>query len=221
MMLTSGYFLLSLGTVCMLYFLFAGYKTKKVAGYLSGILIVWLIYIYLLAGSGVLDNFGLPPRIPLLIVIPCIIAFILLVNRRFMRDSLRSTPLYLPVALQSFRILVELLIYATFLHGVFPEKVTFEGLNFDIAVGLSAIPVSMLVYRKKIGRGGLLAWNVISLCILALTVYAFVSGYYFGVNPAIDRLQFVRFPYILLPSVLLPVALFLHIFSIKQVILKN
>ena len=130
---------------------------------------------------------------------------------------LHKTPLYYPIFLQSFRIGVELLIYFTFLEGVFPKRVTFEGLNFDIVVGLSAIGIGWAVYKGKIGRKGVLVWNIVSLCVLALTVFSFNWSYYFNRNELSEAaMKFIEFPYLLLAACLLPIAIFLHVFSIRQ-----
>ena len=60
-------------------------------------------------------------------------------------------------------------------------------------------------------------WNIISMLVLALTMFSFVSAYYFTdwvASTGHDEL--VRFPYLLLVSVLLPIAIFLHVILIRQ-----
>lgn len=134
-----------------------------------------------------------------------------------MKSAFTNNPPYLPIALQSFRIFVELLIYATYLKGIFPQRATFEGLNFDILVGISALFVSAAAYKGIIKNRAMLIWNLVSLCILFVTVYSFISTYYFtDFASSGSAYQFVEMPYLLLASVLLPVAIFLYAFSIKQ-----
>lgn len=203
----------------MLLLLFRSYSFNKVALALCGGLAFWISYIILLNKTGILRDLGLPPKVPILIVIPAILLSILLVNRNFMKDAFQRIPTHVPIALQSFRIFVELLIYATYLKGIFPQKATFEGMNFDILVGISSIFVSIAVSKGVIKYTGILIWNGASLCILLLTVYSFISTYYFSDFVASGLgYQFVEFPYLLLASVLLPVAIFLHVFSIQQVL---
>jgi len=97
------------------------------------------------------------------------------------------------------------------------RNVTFEGINFDIIVGVSALLVGYLVQRKIMGRTGVLIWNFSSLAILSVTVYAFISTYYFSnFSTTIQSIQFVKMPYLLLASVLLPFAVFYHVVSIRQ-----
>lgn len=179
--------------------------------------LIWLAYLIVISGAGVLQDFGLPPRIPLLIVIPAVVAGIVFTGRPSFRSALEKAPLHLPVFLTSFRILVELLIYGAYRIGVFPQRVTFEGLNYDVLVGLSALPVGYLLLKRRLSPRGLLIWNFAALLILIVTVCAFVLAYYFSESTGpTDKAEFVRFPYLLLPGVLLPVAVLLHVFSIRQ-----
>ncbi len=181
---------------------------------------VWLIYLVFLSRSGVLEDFGLPPRIPLLLAIPAVVAGIVFTGTRSFKNVLERMPLHVPVFLTSFRILVELLIYGAYRNGVFPQRVTFEGLNFDIVVGVSALVVGVLLLNKKFSLQSLLLWNIASLLVLAFTVYSFISSYYFGEYvDSVMKTEFVHFPYLLLASVLLPMAAFLHVISIRQVLL--
>lgn len=220
-MVATSFYALSVAAIGMLSFLFKTYSTRnKIIG--GSLIVVWIIYLNLLAKTEVLKNFEFPPRIPLLVVIPAILIILFITNRKSLKQALESTPTYLPIALQSFRILVELLIYATFLNGIFPQRATFEGLNYDILVGISALFISAGVYKGIINKRGILIWNVVSICILALTVYSFISTYYFTDFVSTGGgYQFVEFPYLLLASILLPVAIFLHVFSIKQAIDKD
>src|SRR5690606_21039044 len=81
--------------------------------------LIWLAYLIVISRAGVLQDFGLPPRIPLLMVIPAVVAGIVFTGRPSFRSALEKAPLHLPVFLTSFRILVELLIYGAYRIGVF------------------------------------------------------------------------------------------------------
>lgn len=218
-MVEISFYLLSFVAVAMLWLLFRSYPSSKVALSICGGLAIWISYLILLNQTGILRDFDLPPKVPVLVVLPAILLIILLVNKKFMKHAFQNTPTHVPVALQSFRIFVELLIYATYLKGIFPQKATFEGMNFDVLVGISSIFISFAVAKGAIKNTGILIWNVASICILLLTVYSFISTYYFSDFVASGLgYQFVELPYLLLASVLLPVAIFLHVFSIQQVL---
>ena len=221
-MVEISFYLLSIVALSMLLILFR--RTMAPSGHMKKFLVVpiWLIYIVVIERIGLLQDFSLPPRIPMLVVMPAIIIILILVNGKSNRTAFVDVPIFFPVALQSFRVLVELLIYATYKQGIYPELATFKGLNFDIFVGLSAIVVAFAIFKNKIGYRGILIWNIASMCVLLVTVYSFIYSYYFTDFSTSDKgHQFVELPYLLLPAVLLPVAIFLHVFSIKQVLFKR
>ncbi len=180
-------------------------------------IIAWMIYALLITQTSILRTFSPPPRMPLLIILPIFALIFFFTSRRFFKENLSDIPKHFPVYIQSFRILVELLIFGAFLEGVFPQRATFEGLNFDILVGLSAPVIGYLIQKKRIQRKGILAWNFTALGILSLTAFSFISSYYFS-NFASEevKLQLLELPYLLLPSILLPFAIFYHVISIRQ-----
>ena len=221
-MVALSFVLLSILAVSMLLSLFRKYAFGKAFQAIGLGFSIWLGYLTILTQIGALQDFGFPPRVPLLIVLPAIIVILVVVNRPAMKLAFDSTPLHLPIALQSFRILVELLIFATYQKGIFPQRATFEGLNFDILVGITAVPFSIFVAKKWIRKKGIVVWNLVSICILTVTAYSFISSYYFPeFTGTWDTFQFVEFPYLLLASVLLPIAIFLHAFSLKQVMHRH
>lgn len=223
MMVAIGFYVWPIVALLMLiYLLKNGLNPQKTIRSYLIICIFWLGYLMIIEQSGVLENFGFPPRIPLLIVVPILIIILVLTGSGAFQPILKQTSLHLPVFLQSFRIVVELLIYGAFLEGIFPQRATFEGLNYDILVGISAPIIGFLILRKRIGLGGLLLWNIAAILILSLTVYSFIYSYYFtDYLLKNESIEFVEFPYLLLASILLPVAVFLHVFSIRQIILWN
>ena len=218
-MVEVSYYLLSLYAIGMLVYLLKDPALRK--GFVA-FLGIWGVYILGLSQTGVLQEFGFPPRVPILIVLPMLAFIIFITSRQSFRETIQNTPLHIPIFMQSFRILVELSIYATFMKGIFPQRATFAGLNFDILVGISALVVGFLAYKKILNPQGIFIWNLISLGVLGLTVFSFISSYYFlgFANTALGG-QFVQFPYLLLASLLLPTAVFLHVVSIRQVLLQK
>lgn len=222
-MVVLGFFLLPVVMFFSVFLILNRSEHKKMLGqrYLL-LFIIWLIYIGLVAQTGLLTSFDMPPRIPLLILFPAFALIFYTSSRKRFKLALKTTPKYIPVYIQSFRIIVELLIFGAFVNGILPKRATFEGLNFDILVGLSAPVIGFLIQKERIGRQGVLLWNIVALCILSVTAYAFISSYYFTdfASEAI-KLQFVDWPYVLLPAVLLPFAIFYHVVSIRQNIKKG
>lgn len=222
-MVQLGFYLLSLASLLMLWTIFRhAEQSKRFAKWYFVFCLGWLIYLVIIQKLGLLENFDLPPRMPLLIVIPIVLFIVWVTSNRSFRTLLSQTPLHLPIFLQSFRIAVELLIYGAYLKGVFPKTATFEGINYDILVGISAPIVGVLVLLGKIDKKAVLIWNIAALLILSLTVYSFISTYYFtDYLVTTGTKEFAKFPYLLLASVLLPTAIFLHVLSLRQVLQKR
>ena len=217
-MVSIGFYLLTALALFMMLFIFNyADNRKKVFNAYIFIVAFWFVYLNYLSRSSFLVDFSLPPRMPLMVILPTFIASIIITGLKSFKSILRNTPAWLPVYFQSFRILVELLIFGAFINGVLPQRVTFEGLNFDIIVGITALIVAFLFMKKKISARFLLAWNIFGLAILSMTGYAFLTAFFqYDFATVSQNTEFFHIPYLLLPGVLLPLAFFLHIFSIRQ-----
>jgi uncharacterized membrane protein len=126
--------------------------------------------------------------------------------------------------MQSFRIVVELLLLFAFLANKLPVQMTFEGRNFDLVTGFLALPVGWLLARKKSYATKLaVAFNIIGMLlllnILVIAVLSMPTPFRYFMNEPSNTLV-AQFPFILLPGVLVPVAYTLHIFSLRQLLTK-
>ena len=70
------------------------------------------------------------------------------------------------MALQTFRVAVELAFWRLHADGLAPAQVTFEGRNFDALVGLTAPVVAAGIAAGRVGRGGTIVWNLLGLTLL-------------------------------------------------------
>jgi hypothetical protein len=130
----------------------------------------------------------------------------------------RTSPAAL-VGWQSFRVVVEIVLWALAVQHRLSPLLTFEGRNLDILVGLTALPVAWLCFvRRAWPRGVAVVWNLAGIAILAnIVVHALLS--------APTPLQALRLeppttiiatlPYIWLPGFLVPLALSLHVASLR------
>lgn len=127
-------------------------------------------------------------------------------------------PFTLLIGAQAFRLPLELLMHHAAREGVMPVQLSYSGWNFDIITGATAFLVAVLAHRSKADRALLLAWNLVGLALLATVVgIALVSMppvHAFGM----DRLNtWVTYaPFVWLPGVLVPSALFLHLLSLRK-----
>jgi hypothetical protein len=118
------------------------------------------------------------------------------------------------------RIPVEIVLYLLFLHKAVPGLMTFEGRNFDLLSGLTAPVLYYLVFiRRTLSPLWLLVWNIGALVLLLNVV---INGVLSAPTPfqqfAFDQpnIAVLYFPYVLLPSVLVPLVLLAHLVSIRR-----
>ena len=71
------------------------------------------------------------------------------------------------IGFQFFRVPVAMFLRGMYQAGQVPVQMTYEGLNFDIFVGLTAPAMAWLVWRGKVGSYAIWAWNALGLVLLA------------------------------------------------------
>jgi len=186
------------------------------------VLLTWLAQQAIVSATGfyTVTN-ALPPRFLLLVLPPVlliILIFILPQGRRYV-DSLDIRKLTL---LHTVRVLVELVLYWLYIQKTIPGLMTFEGWNFDVFSGLSAPVVFYYGFvKKRIGRKGLLVWNFVSLALLInVVLIAMLSAPLPFQQLAFDQpnVALFYFPFVWLPCVVVPIVLFAHLVTIRQLI---
>ena len=122
-------------------------------------------------------------------------------------------PLWVLVAVQAFRLPLEISMHALVGRGIMPEQMSYAGRNFDIVTGATALVVAGLVAARLAGRRLVLAWNIAGLLLLVnVVVVAILSTPRFAAFGP-DRLNvFVTYPpFVWLPAVLVLAALAGHL----------
>jgi hypothetical protein len=181
--------------------------------------VVWLGATAVLAGSGALADWSaLPPRWSLL-PLAALVTFALLTRSRTFRRLLAEVPPWQPVALQTFRVPVELAFWRLHLEGLAPVQVTFEGRNFDALVGLTAPVMAAGIAAGWVGPRLTVAWNLFGLAMLLNaigTVATSTPGPLHLDWPGEPFTAIAAWPAIWIPALLAPAAIFLHVVSIRQ-----
>jgi len=200
-------------------------KANKKIMLLVGSLVAWHIYVFFLAESGILLNFDLPPRFPLLMVIPTFIFTGVFVCKNRTNEWVKNIPAHWLGYLQTFRIAVETLFVFALAEGLLNKEVTLEGSNYDMFVGLTAPIITYLVYQKKVfSEKVMLWWNYLGLAILASVVILFTTcGYIpslYGSDTMLLNPAVVKYPYVLVAGFLMPLAIFTHVLSIVKLTRK-
>jgi hypothetical protein len=182
----------------------------------------WLALTATLALTGLAGDFSSfpPPMMPLVLLPPLVGSLALTFSRKF-GAVLRHVPVTWLLCLQSFRVAVEMLLWALHAQGLLPVQMTFEGLNFDVLTGVTApLAAYLLTARPGWRRPILLGWNVMGLALLATIVVISILSLptplrVFPNEPA--NTIVTRFPFIWLPGFLVPLAYTLHFFALKRV----
>ena len=108
-----------------------------------------------------------------------------------------------------------------FIENLLPVQMTFEGRNFDILAGFSAPIIAVLAVKGNISRTAIIVWNVLCLVLLFNIVITAIlstpSPWRVFMNEPANYIV-TYFPISWLPGILVPLAYYLHFFSLKQVV---
>ena len=98
----------------------------------------WLAYTTVLSLTGLAQDFSVfpPPLMPWVLLPPLVATLVLTFSGKF-GMVLRHVPVQWLLYLQSFRVAVEVLLWALNQQGLLPVQMTFEGLNFDVLTGVT------------------------------------------------------------------------------------
>lgn len=179
---------------------------------------IWMLLQALIAGTGFYRNFVSPfPRM-FLAVIPAVLAVIYF---GIIRNNLDHFQLRKLTFIHLVRIPVELLLLSLFYDKEIPIEMTFEGRNFDIVAGLTAIIFShRWFYASPSGLKSLIIWNFAALALLfniVITAVLSLPTPFQVFGQAQPNLAVTHFPFIWLPAVVVPIVLFAHIISIRKI----
>lgn len=216
MLVSVGISVLAIGVAAWLTVLMrrAGVSPARAGGLIGGLMAGQLA----LSARGVLSEWHRvpPPFLPVvaLSVLVAAVAASSAVGARA-ADRLSFAAL---VGYQSFRLPLELVMHRAAADGLMPVQMSFSGWNFDILTGITAIPVAILAARGRAPRGVIAAWNLLGTVLLINIVSIAVASLPIFAAFGPDRLNtwVADPPYVWLPGVLVPAALFGHILTWRK-----
>ena len=193
------------------------------ANYITGGIAIWMIIHGILALNGFFytDLTSLPPK-PFLLIGPPVVFIIILFSTKKGRAFIDDLPLQSLTWMHTVRVPVEMVLYWLFIYATIPEVLTFAGRNFDILAGLTAPLIAYFGIQKgKIGRMGLLTWNIICLAL----VLSVVSHAILAIPTPFQQIAFdqpntgvLYFPFVWLPAVVVPLVFFGHFVAIRRLL---
>ena len=126
-----------------------------------------------------------------------------------------ALPLAVLIAAQSFRILIEFLIHTASTIGLAPIQMTWDGYNFDIVTGVTAL--ALAPFARVVPARLVFIWNCLGLGLLiwvvGIAVVSFPTPFQL-LRP--DNIWVTSFPYVWLPTVLVTAALLGHIIIFRK-----
>ena len=200
-------------------------KKRIYIGITALIVIGWLITTAIIAFRGTLLDFTTTPPKMMVILIPPVLAASYLCNSVRVNNLLKVTPASWLIYIQSFRIIIEFILWKLYKNGVIPVQMTFEGFNYDILTGLCALLIAYYSFvDKKWPKIVPLLWNFAELLLLFNVFFvAFLSAptpfRQFMTEPSNTLPAY--FPFIWLPAFIVPFAVTVHVLSIKQIMRYN
>lgn len=166
----------------------------------------------------------IPPRF-MLMLLPSLVLMVTLFITKRGKSFIQELDLKLLTILHTIRVPIEFILWALFLNKVIPERMTFEGLNFDIFAGLTAPVVYYLYFNKnRISNKIVLGWNILSLgLLLNIVINAILSTPSVFQRFAFDQpnIAILHFPFVWLPSIVVPIVMFSHLAGIWRFTNKN
>ncbi|MCH6233363.1 hypothetical protein [Cognataquiflexum rubidum] len=197
----------------LLFFYLGTGRNKRVLAFSA----FWLSSISILALSDFFqDTISIPPRF-LLVFLGNIILVVSFYK------VLKATVIDYRYAMliHTLRIPVEVFLFFLFLQKKVPEIMTFAGWNYDIFIGISALILllAFLFFKYSASKKVLLIWNYVGLSFLInIAVIAVLAAPLPIQQFSFDQpnIAVSEFPYIFLPSFIVPIVFLMHILMVMQ-----
>jgi hypothetical protein len=181
--------------------------------------LAWLTLQGMIMATGFyLKTDTLPPRFALAVV-PTFIAIVYFLTNKTSANFLNKLSLKDLTLIHVCRIPVEIGLLWLYNSHEIPQVMTFEGRNFDIFSGLTALPMAWYAFQNNtIKRTPLLIWNIVCLTLVCIIVFIAILSVptpiqQFGFEQ--PNIGILKFPFGWLPSFIVPVVMFCHLVSIR------
>ncbi len=186
------------------------------------LLSVWIFLVSILTYNGFFRDFSSPPRLMLFVGFLMVIIFALLIMKKT-RTFINKMPITTLTYIHIIRVPVEMVLLWLGISGAVAMEMTFEGSNFDIISGITApfVGVFMMGGRSK-NKIGAIIWNLGALALLINIVIRAISytPYFYTQAPGgeVANIAVFYFPFVLLPTLIVPIVFFCHLVSLNQLI---
>ncbi|MBL7841343.1 MAG: hypothetical protein JNJ75_14470 [Cyclobacteriaceae bacterium] len=188
----------------------------------------WLGFVYIWSRFGIFSNFSLFPFNAAPVILIPLITIVLFTFSKNIKEILPCIPQENIIKLQVFRFYVEVLLWALFSVSILPVQMTFEGRNFDVITGVTAVllttRISGFMLLDKMSNALVIAWNILGLALLinivVIAILSMPTPLRVFMNEPANTIV-TEFPISMLPAFLVPLAYMLHLLSIRKAAIKK
>jgi hypothetical protein len=191
----------------------SGEASTRAGRMIAAAALIWMVATWAAAQSGILRNWDRTPPPFAFLVLAVIVLSVAIAWSPLGRRLAQFLPLWTLVAVQAFRLPLELAMHQLYLRDIMPKQMSYSGLNFDIVTGATAIIVAAIVWSGHGGRRLVAAWNLLGLLLLVnivtVAILATPRFRYFG-DDALNTFVLDP-PFVWLPAVMVLAALAGHL----------
>jgi hypothetical protein len=195
-------------------------KQKRIQSRSMVVIILWAVIVAVLSMTGFTRRMELFPLNFAPVLLVPLIGILIITFSGATKHILQFVPIQVLTRLQVFRAFVEILLWMLFIQNLLPVQMTFEGRNFDIVAGLTA-PIVAYLFSEN--RKMLIVWNLLCLGLLinivAIALLSTPTPIRIFHNEPANTIVAI-FPFIFLPTFLVPLAYGLHFLSLRKLLSK-
>jgi hypothetical protein len=197
-------------------------KAQSTVRFFAGaVLAFWLALIFLLGVEGAFVRPPQAPPFPILlgVTVPLVVFVAAYLGSEAFRALILGADLRLLTAIQAWRAggLGFLALYA---HGVLPGLFAWPAGLGDIAIGVTAPWVALLLVRRPtfVASPKFVAWNLFGILdlVVAVSTGALSSGFVFGLTGKVTTAPMAQLPLVLIPAYFVPLFIMFHLAALFQ-----
>jgi len=173
----------------------------------------WLVATYALARAGRLTFDSIPPTMLIMMVLT-IILMIRIARTGVGQRLSKGIPLWVLIAVQGFRLPLELMMHTAYEEGVMPVEMSYSGRNFDIITGITALIVAALIASGRAGPTLARVWNWLGVGLLLNVVVIAILSAPLPFRVFMDEpsnIWVTQAPFVWLPTVMVAFAMLGHL----------
>lgn len=201
-----------------LFFLYTSSRSKT----LIMVVTILMLLQAVLALNGFYATFDQVPPGPVFLLLPSVVLLLMVFLTKRGKAWIDTFQLKQLTLLHIVRIPVELVLFWLCEEKLVSPYMTFEGWNYDIFSGISALLIYLVAFKQQQTKTRLLLlWNI--LCLLLLINIVTIA--ILALPTPFQQLSFKQpnlavafYPYVWLPGIIVPAVLFSHLVSIRALL---